>query len=66
MATIDYSAVEIRPGVSLFIQITLLFPRLWQQNKTKAGSTQNNSGISAYHTTPKKKVFVAHVELTLI
>ena len=52
----DYCADETHPGICLFIQITLLFSGLWQQNKTKAGSTQNSSGMSAYHTRPKKSL----------
>lgn len=55
LATINYCADEIHPGVSLFMQITLSFSGLWQQNKTKAESAQNNSCICAYHTRQKKK-----------
>lgn len=54
LAAIDYCADEMYPGVSLFIQITLFFSLLCQQNKTKAGSTQNKSGMSAYHKRPKE------------
>jgi len=56
LPTIDYCADEIRPGISLFIQITLLFSGLWQQKNNKAGSTQNNSGTNAYHTRPQKSL----------
>lgn len=55
LAAIDYCADEMHPGFSLFIQITLFFSLFWQQNKTKAGSTWNRSGMSTYCTRPKKK-----------
>lgn len=55
---IDYCADEMQSGVSFFIQITLFFSLLWQQNKTKAGSTRNKSGMSAHHARPKKSIVV--------
>lgn len=55
LATIDYCAGEIHPGVSLWIQITLLSSGLWHQNKNKSRSTQNNTDMHWLHIIPDKR-----------